>query len=78
MTDQIDKIYLKIFLYFGLYQNHLRRIKLSTIKTIIKSKEKQLIITAMCHGLLEYHGLKVLLHVQRITEQISSLSKKGT
>ena len=25
MTDQIDMIYLKIFLYFGLYQNHLRR-----------------------------------------------------
>ena len=71
MTDQIDKIYLKIFLYFGLYQNHLRRIKLSTIKTIIKSKGKRLIITAMCHGLLEYHGLKVLLHLQRIFVQQS-------
>ena len=28
MTDQIDMIYLKIFLYFGLYENHLLRIKL--------------------------------------------------
>ena len=26
MTDQIDMIYLKIFLYFGIYQNHLQRI----------------------------------------------------
>ena len=25
MTDQIDVIYLKIFLYFGLYQNHPQR-----------------------------------------------------
>ena len=25
MTDQIDMISLKILLYFGLYQNHLRR-----------------------------------------------------
>ena len=41
MTNQIDMIYLKIFLYFGLDQNHLQRIKLSTIKTIRKSKEKQ-------------------------------------
>ena len=32
MTDQIDMIYLKLFLYFGLYQNHLQRIKLSTAK----------------------------------------------
>ena len=24
MTDQIYMIYLKIFLYFGLYQNHLK------------------------------------------------------
>ena len=24
MTDQIDMIYLKILLYFSLYQNHLR------------------------------------------------------
>ena len=41
MTDQIDIIYSKIFLYFGLYQNHLQRIKLSTIKlkrnTIVKN-----------------------------------------
>ena len=71
MIDQIEMIYLKIFLYFGLYQNHLRRIKLSTIKTIIKSKEEQLIMTAMCHRLLECHGLKVLLHVQRIFVQQS-------
>ena len=42
MTDQIDMIYLKIFLYFGLYQNHLRRIKLFIYsKTIVKLKEKQ-------------------------------------
>ena len=25
-----------------------------------------LILAAMCHGLLEYHGLKVLIHVQII------------
>ena len=31
MTDQIDMIYLKFFLYIGLYLNHLRRIKLSTV-----------------------------------------------
>ena len=31
MTDQIDMIYLTIFLYFGLYQNHLQGIKLLSV-----------------------------------------------
>ena len=43
MTDQIDMIYLKIFLYFGLYQNHLRRTKINCNKTIIKSKENAIV-----------------------------------
>ena len=34
MSDQIDMTYLKIFLYFGLYQNHLWKIKLSTVKLL--------------------------------------------
>ena len=46
MTDQIDMIYLKIFLYFGLYQNHLRRTKISYNKTIIKSKENAIVRNA--------------------------------
>ena len=31
MTDQIDMIYLKIFLYFDLYQNYPWRIKLISL-----------------------------------------------
>ena len=43
MTDQIDMIYLKICLYFGLFQNHLRKTKIIYNKTIIKSTEKAIV-----------------------------------
>ena len=43
MTDQLDMIYLKISLYLGLYQNHLRRIKIIYNKNIIKSKERAIV-----------------------------------
>ena len=43
MTDQID-IYVKISLYFCLYQKHIQRIKLSSYsKTIVKLKEKAIV-----------------------------------
>ena len=43
MTDQIDMIYLKICLYFGLFQNHLRKTKFIYNKTIIKLTEKAIV-----------------------------------
>ena len=43
MTDQIDMIYLKICLYFGLFQNHLQKTKIIYNKTIIKSTEKAIV-----------------------------------
>ena len=42
MTDQIDMIYLKIFLYFGLYRNHLAIVKNVHLKKI--SVKRDLII----------------------------------
>ena len=42
MTDQLDMIYLKISLNLGLYQNHLRRIKIIYNKNI-KSKERAIV-----------------------------------
>ena len=48
MADQIDMIYLIIFLYFGLYQNHLRIIILFPVDGFDINRNIRKLLNKLC------------------------------